>query len=362
MTSAIDKQMVSDKARYRVAYYDMAKGIASLCIVAGHMGLDSINQIVFTFHVPIFLIISGLFFKPDLRGGMTGAQKVFWRIIKPYCFTVVTLLLMNLVLDLRALASGRISGGVLIDDIMYWVISGLYGSGHRTDFLQYSVPPIGAIWFLLALLWASLFTELIEKASLKLSGSRQLAIKGIAIVCVFVIGFCSAKWTWLPASIQAGMVSLPFFYLGYLQRKKRTDWRISKCLFAVALVFWGIALWASRERGILSIAECSFPMPLINILGAVAASYVVVCACRCLEKYKYIRNILTFYGENSVVVLCFHLVELRLIPWDRIIALVLPESLYSLYYPVMLFGKLLWITLGVLCAKKMHCLRKVFYK
>ncbi len=36
----------------RIKYIDIARGIAMLCIVLGHLGNSQINRVVFTFHVP----------------------------------------------------------------------------------------------------------------------------------------------------------------------------------------------------------------------------------------------------------------------------------------------------------------------
>lgn len=38
----------------RLEYVDVAKGIGIICIILGHLGLASVNKVVFTFHVPIF--------------------------------------------------------------------------------------------------------------------------------------------------------------------------------------------------------------------------------------------------------------------------------------------------------------------
>ena len=41
---------------------DIARGIAMFSIVLGHLGVSSINRVVFTYHLPIFYLISGFFF------------------------------------------------------------------------------------------------------------------------------------------------------------------------------------------------------------------------------------------------------------------------------------------------------------
>lgn len=43
-----------------------------LCIIAGHFGIVSAERFVFTFHVPLFFLLSGYF----LSVGCNGQRKV----------------------------------------------------------------------------------------------------------------------------------------------------------------------------------------------------------------------------------------------------------------------------------------------
>ena len=38
---------------------DITRGITILAIIAGHLNIWSINRIVFTFHVPVFYLLTG---------------------------------------------------------------------------------------------------------------------------------------------------------------------------------------------------------------------------------------------------------------------------------------------------------------
>ena len=53
--------MNAGKEKNRVQYFDIARGIAMICIILGHLNNSLINRVVFTFHVPIFFFISGYF-------------------------------------------------------------------------------------------------------------------------------------------------------------------------------------------------------------------------------------------------------------------------------------------------------------
>lgn len=47
----------------RFRYLDIARGIAMISIVLGHLGVSDINRVVFTYHLPIFYLITGYFLK-----------------------------------------------------------------------------------------------------------------------------------------------------------------------------------------------------------------------------------------------------------------------------------------------------------
>ena len=50
----------------RINYFDITKGIAIICIVIGHLSITQVNSVVFTFHVPIFFLVSGYFLSNKL--------------------------------------------------------------------------------------------------------------------------------------------------------------------------------------------------------------------------------------------------------------------------------------------------------
>ena len=77
--------------KQRIEYFDAAKGIAIIAVIVGHMGLIArgmtlTERFIFSFHMPIFFLISGYF----LSSRMTlweFAKKRFKQLIFPYIFT-----------------------------------------------------------------------------------------------------------------------------------------------------------------------------------------------------------------------------------------------------------------------------------
>lgn len=78
----------------RLQYIDIAKGIAMICIILGHLGNASINRIVFTFHVPIFFFITGYFTnkKRDLNGFIKNKAKT---LLVPYIITSIVIIIIG---------------------------------------------------------------------------------------------------------------------------------------------------------------------------------------------------------------------------------------------------------------------------
>ncbi|MDD6423524.1 MAG: hypothetical protein PUF83_10810 [Intestinibaculum porci] len=43
------------KKKKRIDEFDIAKGIAIIAMIIGHLGMKHINMIVYAFHMPLFL-------------------------------------------------------------------------------------------------------------------------------------------------------------------------------------------------------------------------------------------------------------------------------------------------------------------
>lgn len=113
------------------------------------MGVSLVNAFVFSFHMPLFFLISGYFFKADASKVWRNSK----RLIAAYLWTVVAGIVLS---EFRTLAEVLIKGDdpfMLIKNVGEWGVAGLYGSGARADCFGLNLPRIGAVWFLLALMW-----------------------------------------------------------------------------------------------------------------------------------------------------------------------------------------------------------------
>lgn len=218
----------------RLQYIDIAKGIAMICIILGHLGNASINRIVFTFHVPIFFFITGYFTnkKRDLNGFIKIRQNIA-------CSIYNNQHSHNHYWNVK----GRMVENAF-DEFQNWCYAALYGAGD-TYTEPFWIPGIGAIWFLWATFWGSIF--------LRISFKFDKYIRLLFIVGLFAVGYFSRRIFWFPFSIQAGACATMFIYMGYLWRGAKT--KISELPKEVKIfsVLFALLTWIS----FIKISNCS---------------------------------------------------------------------------------------------------------
>lgn len=80
----------------RVEWIDNAKGIAIICVILGHFGVnDWLSDIIYTFHMPLFFFISGLYLTKNIqyKSFVPFIHKKIIRLLIPYLFFSFLLLL-----------------------------------------------------------------------------------------------------------------------------------------------------------------------------------------------------------------------------------------------------------------------------
>ena len=77
---------ISIGERSRTEWVDIAKGIGIVCVCLGHLGIESIDRVVFTFHMPLFFILSGMFLNGDVPFN-EFIKKKSKRLLVPYYVT-----------------------------------------------------------------------------------------------------------------------------------------------------------------------------------------------------------------------------------------------------------------------------------
>ena len=196
-------------ARKRIEYVDVAKGIAILCVVAGHTFAaydpgSLQNKFIYSFHMPLFFILSGFFYKPQ------EFKKAFWKKVK-------SLLVPYFVINaLRCLVALYQSG--FENMLTGYFFPALYGNGStpKIALSLFDVKIVGMTWFLMALFMCQVMYLSLEEFSKKYGAPMWMLV---FITAITGIGFNDKVW--LPFSIQPAMGALIFYHAGRLMRGEK---------------------------------------------------------------------------------------------------------------------------------------------
>lgn len=297
---------------------DVARGIAIVCVVLGHgdyfgAPAEMVNAI-FTFHMPLFFVLSGFLTSPEARPDTRYVRKCARSLLLPYAVTCAITLLLYAVRTLLFWPEG------LLDVLSTMGAASLYGSGTTIVPLPDGVTMIGAIWFLPALFWAKLL----------LAAANGSPFPLVAVLCLFVAGYASTNVLWLPLDMQAGACAVLFLYLGQRIREKGvlSPGGLHPLLWAATAGMW---LTCLSLGGKLTMAANYYPNgPIVDVLGGLCGAMCVIrlsgIACCILPK---VCAPLAWLGTMTLPIFCMHLVEMDVFLWDKAI-----EVLAGLPVPV----------------------------
>lgn len=344
-----------DKGK-RLEWIDTARGIAMLCVILGHMNIGGLKHIIFSFHMPLFFLLGGFFLKPQKISALTAKKAK--HLLIPYLFTGICLLLLSQITNLVKMMLYR--EDVYSAEYLFveWLKAILLGSGGRTDFLWVSSDIfIGAVWFLLALF----FSELIVCSV----GQQKFA--WVYLLGIAGLGVLSAKYFWLPLSIQSAAVATVYVRIGYhySQGSKINCIIKNKKVIIGCFILWFMYLYLlfHFDKN-LSLAGARFLFWPVDYVCSTAASIVVLWGTyQIMPFFMRLNRILAWFGANSLIVLCFHLIEMNCIPFWRIVDFGLSlagiES-WAISGLITYAFKIIWAGCAIVIVKRLKIMRWVF--
>ena len=289
----------------RIGAIDMAKAVAMIAVIVGHsepLGVPhGVISWCFSFHMPLFLIVSGFFTHADARPDATLVRKLAKSLLLPYAITC------GIVILLAALRAAVFEPGDVLSDIWLFTEASLWGAGGVIPGMPDGVIGIGAIWFLLALFWGKLF----------LAAANASPCPLVVVLCLLVAG-ASSDGVWLPLSLQPGMAATFFLYVGQKTRELRLlePDALHPLLWGAMTVTW---LYAAASYGRLYMFMAEFDDGLIDIVASICGSLVVIKLCMLAEqRAPRATKPLASLGAITLPMLCAHLIELDVFPWGAV--------------------------------------------
>lgn len=331
--------------KQRLDYIDCAKGFGMVCVILGHMGLVKLNPFFSSFHMPIFFLISGYFLSEKKVDKKDFAIKKAKRLLVPYVLSGVFLIGFSAFWELVFNRGKRAALRMALLNI-YGIA---YGSGiyHYEPFF---VQQIGPLWFLPTMFLALLIVKY----------SLEYRHTAIIIALSFYIGWKTSPFVWLPFDIQAGMGAALFVYIGFCARKHKVlEMRFSRPAIAGMLALW---IFCVIFGGNLHMVINRYANGLLDILGAIAASLLIVLACKAVQKKSpLLVSPLCLLGKYSFIALCVHGIEHMTFPWDWFKGVVNTYTANRLFLILLtFFFKIVMVCVGVFIVKHIPILSRWF--
>lgn len=291
----------------RIGWIDIAKGITILLVIVGHTLIGyKVNDYIYAFHMPLFFICSGLLFKPkDIKMVAKNNAK---KLLVPYYVTC------GIVIAARAISAYLQNWTP--EQIKYLTvntsIAALFAYGVDGCKWFFNVWMIGAVWFFWAFFWSNLFLQII----FYVTRDKEEWQRACLVIIVATLSFIVGQYIWIPTNVDIGGFAVLFIYIGYLMRKVRV-WEKGKLPWYAYIAFVIIWVEASKIGGINMVIRL---VPgWIIIPGAVAGTLLIFKGSCIAEKIKPVSDVFSWYGRNTLKILCAHYFELVIIPWDKLL-------------------------------------------
>lgn len=283
--------------------FDVMKGIGILAVIIGHGSIPLfLKDFIYTWHMPLFFMISGYFYKQKPQIDYVKAN--FRQLFFPYLVT-------SIIIVICAFIKEYINGK---DDWLFRFYAMLIGSGLPTNPMlgEFS---IGAIWFLQALFWCRIvYNFLFYKVE------NMINLWG-GVLVISIIATYAGLYIFIPTNILQGVQALLFFHIGYMAKNHEIIPRDMNAFIVLAILF---LCFVSVQTGSIYMVSCQYGYWPINIVAAIGMTFLIWKVSQKFKKIKF----LIYCGRTSMAILCVHIIMLLYLPLTTIHKMIsFPDSL-----------------------------------
>ncbi len=278
----------------------MARGWAMMLVIFAHTPIPGkLSSYIYSFHVPLFFIISGFL----LHSGLSKSPSDFIknkiiRLAIPYFF-------FSAIAYLYWLAARHLGWDYGAQSINPMIpLNGTIMAIRNSNFMTHNA----ALWFICALFVSEIAFYLLHKCVKK---DKFLLIAGVVLIAILGIVYNTFDNIPLPWAVDTMPIVLVFLCAGYFMREYYPKWKKVSgrrlvlwgslaALFASSLLFWHLNKTSVGTVDMFYGIYGSFPL---YFLAAFSGSlFVMMIAENLLPKMKW----LTYVGQNSLIIYALH--------------------------------------------------------
>ncbi len=291
--------IVSQKSNSRIVWIDVAKGLTIILVIIGHTIYDLFRGMIFSFHMPLFFILSCITYKFS-----DNNDKYCKYISKSFKHLIIPAYLMFLLGDLIVVVRNYNSFNnyeAIRDFLRNQLLAGVFASGVEGSVNGGYIPAFGIPWFFVALF---LGRSIFDYWQMKYKGWKLI------LVCVVasIIGKLIGRLQPLPLSFDIVLAIIPFFYVGmkYSMLKVQEN-ALLKLLISTAI--WAAMFWLTyvlSGNTYLELALRRYPCYPLCLIVSVAGTVMISEASVLLSQLWLTSKTLAFLGRYSLYLLFIH--------------------------------------------------------
>jgi polysaccharide biosynthesis protein PslL len=282
---------------------DVVKGIGIILVVFGHnwislKGNREIFRVIFSFHMPLFFFLSGIFLKEStpLRVFLKSRTDT---LLKPYFVVLAALGTTQL---LWAIAKGSVTTQKL-----YYFVGLAYGTGQTISWAPF--------WFLPHLFISSFFALIVLNIIKRRSWMTVVSIVMLSIGIHFIdplyrpnlanVGYISIDHLpGLPWSLDLLPITSSFIVVGYLLRDWVKTMTFNPIGFLLSIIIFSCLHYYFNET--IDLNERIYGNAFISTLQAAIGIYLTLNIASIIQKYSKLQKPLAYIGSGTLFILMFH--------------------------------------------------------
>lgn len=285
----------------RVAFIDIAKGIAIILMIIGHVLDQGVKRsIIFSFHMPLYIITSGFFYKE--RSLKKEIKNLTINLLIPTTVILLIVFFINNIANLGFLETCKEALKVVT---VCW--------SHKAK-IDYNFSGTGVLWFIYILIGIRVLFRLNKKVAKE----NELFLCLIVLLETYIGYLVGINGYWLPWSIDVAFSSMIFYYVGYIFNKYKGLEKISKNykIIIIVCIIWILGI----KYNWIELAVRRYPNGLWSYIAAISGTIIILKISMIIEyRFALLTSILSWCGKNSLYILFGHHIEGNLIKYDIII-------------------------------------------
>lgn len=294
-----------DIEKKRLLWLDYAKVIGIYFVILGHIALQNtqIGIWIFSFHMPLFFILSG-FLEKGTDSVTDTIRKGFRTLIVPYIVFYLTTYIWWLCVTYQR---NPLLYERSVTDAFIRPIVGLFlGEAHITPLaIMISVP----LWFLIGLF----FCRILFRIGVHLCKNQKLALllsNLLAIILIYIVHKAKIN---IYFSLDSAIMAIPFYSFGFLLQdiipKIKDNFLLTIFIALSCLIIgWLLAMWNGR----VDINDVIYGKNLLVFyINGIIGSLAVIYFTRLFHAYK--NHFLLYLGANTIIILAYHIILTALV-------------------------------------------------